>query len=77
MAAPRKAGTPTIADEANSIFNLVQEDQGKGFISDGLDIAENMDQLYDWVRGALFRTERAGRKMRKWLKDRDELQHGS
>lgn len=53
---------------AAEIFDLVEFDQGKGFISDGLDALKTERELFEIVRGHLRASERAARKIRGWLK---------
>lgn len=61
---------PSIEFLADEIFTMVQHDQGRGFISDGMGVAKSQEQLFDWVESALYHTECSARIMRKWLKKR-------
>lgn len=63
----------TVEALADEIFRLVEADQGKGFISDGLGALESKATLFSVVRGHLVRTERAARKIRRWLNGYGEL----
>lgn len=56
----------------DEIFRLVQDAQGKGFVSDGIDALETPAKIFGVIRGHLQQTERAARIMRKWLKQYDE-----
>ena len=53
---------------ADEIFGLVEDAQGKGFVSDGLGALPTTDALLATVRSHLRHTERAARIMRSWLK---------
>lgn len=64
---------PPVASLADEIFFLVQVDQGFGFISDGLGALPSRQKVFDTVRGALKASERATRKMRRWLKKYGQL----
>jgi len=63
----------TVEQLADEIFALVQFDQGKGFISDGLGALETQAKLFAVVRGHLEYTERAAKKIRRWLNSYAEL----
>jgi hypothetical protein len=67
---PDKDEASRLADE---IFALVECDQGKGFISDGLGALETADRVFGTVRGALGATERAALKMRAWLRKHGQV----
>lgn len=58
----------TVALLADEIFRLVQEDQGFGFVSDGMGALPDRKNVFAFVRGALKHTERAAGKMRRWLR---------
>jgi hypothetical protein len=55
---------------ADELFALVEHDQGKAFISDGLDALTPME-IVAAARVALRHTERVARKLRAWLRRRD------
>lgn len=65
-----KKNVGALADE---IFQIVEEDQGYAFISDGLNSIKSRKKLFATVRGALKHTEISARKIRKWLKKHGEL----
>ena len=53
---------------ADDLFRLVEHDQGKAFISDGLDVLSPRDIL-DAANTSLRYTERVARKLRRWLRN--------
>ena len=68
----QSARSAKLADE---LFLLVQGDQGKAFISDGLDVLTPAD-IVEAARTSLRYTERVARKLRQWLA-RPEVQAGA
>lgn len=66
-----KKSVNALADE---IFALIQEDQGFGFISDGLGGLKSEKELFTVIRGALKHTELAAKKIRAWLKKYNQLE---
>lgn len=63
----------TVAALADELFGLVQLDQGKGFVSDGLEVIETRAEFFEIVRGHLEHSERACQKLRAFLRKYDEL----
>ena len=51
---------------ADELFALVESDQGKAFISDGMDCMKPSD-IISAARTSLRYTEKVARKLRKWL----------
>jgi hypothetical protein len=70
-APPREA--PSAAMLADEVFALVQFDQGKGFVSDGLNALRTTAKVFEIVRGHLWHTERAAELMKNWLRKYGEL----
>ena len=58
----------TVAELADEIFSAVQYDQGKAFISDGIEAASSPDQLFAVVRGSLKHSEIVVKKTRAFLR---------
>ncbi len=67
------AKNKSVSKLADELFQLVQEDQGKAFISDGLDIISPHRKLFAVVRGALYHNRIASRKIALWLRQYDEM----
>ncbi len=61
----RRSRSERLAEE---IFGLVEYDQGKGFVSEGMGVL-TPKEIVETVRTALWHTEVAGRKMQQWLQD--------
>ena len=57
---------------ADELFFLVQYDQGKAFISDGMDCMKPSD-IISAARSSLRRTERVARRLRRWLGKYEDL----
>ncbi len=51
---------------ADELFRLVETDQGKAFLSDGLDVLAPAD-IIRAARTSLWYTERVARKLRRFL----------
>lgn len=64
---------PSAMELANEIWCLIECDQGKSFISDGLDAAKSRRQVFDVVRGSLKHAERSVKNTRAFLKKYGEL----
>lgn len=58
---------------ADEIFDLVQTDQGKAFISDGMGAAKSPEHLFAVVRHSLKRSRSVVRKTEAWLKKYGQL----
>ena len=52
---------------AEELFLLVEEDQGKAFISDGLG-NQSCETIIGIARASLLYSENVCRKLRKWIK---------
>ena len=59
---------PAVERLGEEIFGLVQDAQGKGFVSDGIVAVPTTRQLFGVIRFHLKHTRRAARIMEKWLK---------
>lgn len=57
-----------VEDLGAELFDLVQNAQGRGFVSDGISYVDGRAQFFRIVRGHLQETERAARLIRKFLK---------
>lgn len=58
---------------ADGLFLLIERDQGKAFISDGIgNLSE--EQVFAIARQSLAATERVAIKLRKWLKVHGQLE---
>lgn len=62
------AKTPTVQKLAEEIFAAVQYDQGKAFISDGIEASRSRAQLFAVVRGSLKHSQLVVRKTRAFLR---------
>ncbi len=49
------------------LFLLVERDQGKAFISDGLDALPTAKDIVEAARTSLKYTERVAQKLRAWI----------
>lgn len=58
----------TVAQLADEIFNLVQTDQGRAFISDGIEAARSPEHLFAVVRGSLKHSRIVVKKTRAFLR---------
>lgn len=67
-----KPENPEVAELGDEIFGLVQDAQGKGFVSDGINALPSTQKLFSVIRYHLKHTRRAARLMEKWLKEHDE-----
>lgn len=63
----------TVGQLGSEVFGLVQDAQGKGFISDGIEGLSDRKQFFGAVRGHLHHTERAAKIIRKFLCKHNEL----
>lgn len=52
----------------DEVFSLVQEAQGKAFVSDGINALSDTKTLFGVIRGHLTKNEEATRILRKWLR---------
>lgn len=57
---------------AIELFALVERDQGKAFISDGMGALSTAD-IYEAARTSLIYSESVVRNLRKWLKRHGQL----
>ena len=64
---------PEVVKLGDEIFGLVQEAQGRGFVSDGVSSLDTTKQLFGVIRGHLKYTRQAARLMEKWLRKHGEL----
>lgn len=55
------------------VFTLVQDAQGRGFLSDGINFIDDPKRLFGTVRFHLKHTEDAAKILRKWLRKYGEL----
>jgi hypothetical protein len=67
------AKAPTIAQLAEEIFGLVEYDQGKAFISDGIEASKSRRELFAVVRGSLKHSEIVVTKTRAFLRKYGQL----
>lgn len=67
---------PSVAELADEVFREVEYDQGKGFVSDGLHALRTPAILFEIVRGHLWHSEEANKKMRAFLKKYGEMYPG-
>lgn len=65
--------TNEVIELADELFKLVEYDQGKGFISDGLNALPNKTIFFDVVRGHLRHSELAVKKIKRFLRRHNEL----
>lgn len=64
----KKNKEKTVEELAGEIFRLVQYNQGKSFISDGLGYLSSREELFNVVRRALIHTEWTVNNMKRWLR---------
>jgi hypothetical protein len=67
-----KKKEPTVQELGNELFDLVEQDQGFAFISDGCGMGER-DQFFRNVRNSLRRTMLSADKMQGFLLKYGEL----
>jgi hypothetical protein len=60
--------TQTVEQLAEELFALVEYDQGKGFVSDGLAALKTHDEFWKVVKIATAATDRASAKLHSFLK---------
>lgn len=62
----------TVEQLGDEIFSLVEETQGRAFVSDGINALPDTKTLFGVIRGHLTKNEEATRILRKWLRKYDE-----
>ena len=58
---------PAVPRMADELFRLVEYNQGKAFISDGMGVFATREELLAVVRGCLAQSRLATNKMAAWL----------
>lgn len=72
MVAPKKL--PPIDDLADEVFQLVEQDQGRGFVAESTgDQHRDHEQFFNRVRSSEKYTRIAANKLRKFLRKYDQL----
>lgn len=56
-----------VKDLADSLFRVVEAEQGRAFISDGLDALDTIECVLDAAQKSLRHTENVAKILRKWL----------
>lgn len=66
---PRSAKFPSLDELATEVFQLVESDQGRGFVpqTDGRQHASH-EQFFDRVRACEFNSRKAAAKLRRFLR---------
>lgn len=68
MSASRNKAKETVQQLAEEIFGLVENDQGKAFISDGIEACKSRRELFAVVRGSLKHSRIVVKKTRAFLR---------
>lgn len=59
---------------ADEVFGVVEHDQGKGFVSDGLGACRSREDFFNVVRGHYHHSRVAVKKLAAFLRKYGELQ---
>ena len=70
---PMRAAASEVWQLGDELFDMVQDAQGRGYVSDGIGSVDGRAQFFRIVRGHLQETERSGRLIRKFLKKYGEI----
>lgn len=70
---PKRMMSQSTVFLGDEIFGLVQDAQGRGFVSDGLCALDTPEQVFAVVREHLKHSERAVKIIRQWLKRHGQL----
>jgi hypothetical protein len=68
-----KRELPSLEKLAEEAFAAAEFHQGRGFISDALDVMGTPERLFEVVRGHLWHTEEAAKNIKAFLRKYDEM----